>query len=202
MRPAARSERRSCARLRGTAALACAKRLERGVGCLVSAPHQLRPAAAVEEQVVEVEAGDLVELYGLDQRQAVAQAALGAPRELDVRRAAQLAAGLDPAAHATALPARDVLALEAGRQEDVEAEDVVELRLLVQQRLGREGVDDAAVDVEVALHAYGFDKQWQGHRDAHQLPEHQFWRIGRTEVFNAPAVEVVDDCMEGDVRLL
>src|SRR3954464_15797183 len=135
IRPAARSGHRSCARLRGTAALRSrAERLERGVGGLVSAPHQLGPAAAVEEQVVEVEAGDLGELYGLDQRQAVAQAALGSPRELDVRRAAQLAAGLDHATHATALPAGDVLALEAGRQEDVEAEDVVELRLLVQQR--------------------------------------------------------------------
>ncbi len=47
---------------------------------------------------------------------------------------------------------------------------MIEVGVLVQQRLGGEGVDDAAVDVEMALDAHGLDEQWQGDRDPDELP--------------------------------
>src|SRR4051794_4854110 len=91
----------SCPGPRAAAApRAAPERRECGMGRLVAAPHDLRPAAAVEEQVVEVEARHLVQVDRLDQRQPVAQAPLAAARELDVARPSELAARLDHPADA------------------------------------------------------------------------------------------------------
>src|ERR1700742_172537 len=160
------------------------------LGGVVTTAHQIWPAAAVQEQVVEAEPGDLVEGDGLDQRELVAEQAARAAREFEVAGAAELAAG-GGGARAALVPAGDVLALEAGRQQHVQTEDVVEPG--ADQRFGREGVDDAAIDVEISLYAHRLDEKRECDGYADELTEHQVWCIGRSEVLDKPFVQVVDD---------
>src|SRR3954454_21007259 len=172
------------------------QRLARGV---VSAAHELRPPSAIEEQLVERRAPHLVQRDGLDQGEPVPQPTAAAARELEVVGHLELARGVEDAGP-PALPAGDLLALEARGQQHVEAEDVVEVAVAL-ERLRREGVHHAAVHVQVALHADGLHQQRQGDRDAGQLPERQVGRVGAAEVLHPPAVEVVDDRVERDVGL-
>src|SRR3954454_18300310 len=125
--------------------LCAPERTQRLDGRLVSAPHEVRPAAAGEEPGVERRAAALVLVDRLDQREPLAEPAAGTPGQLEVVGHLELPRGGEDAA-AAALPAGDLLALEPGRQQHVQAEDMVEAAVGL-ERLRRERVNHAAVHV-------------------------------------------------------
>src|SRR5579884_2619146 len=120
---------------------------ERLGGALIAGADQLGPAAAVEEQVIQPRAAAQARVGGVDDRERVAELALGPAGELDVVGLLELAAGAhDP--HRLLLPAGDVVGLEPLREHEVDPEYVVE-RAILDRRLGREQLDQPAVDVQV-----------------------------------------------------
>ena len=77
---------------------------------LIPGAHELRPAAAIDEQVHQPAATAQPGIGGVDDRQRVAELALRASRELDVIGLLQLTAGQhDP--HRLSVPSGDVVRL-------------------------------------------------------------------------------------------
>src|SRR5207249_12302348 len=92
---------------------------------LVTLKDQPRPLTPVDEEVVEAPSLDLGEVDRVDQDQLAAEPADAPPRELQVAGVADLAAGREEA-HRAIRPAGDVFALEAARQDRVDADHEIE----------------------------------------------------------------------------
>jgi hypothetical protein len=165
--------------------------LEHRLGVLVALKNQTRPLTPVYEEVVEPPALELGVLHRVDQDQLAPQPLRGATRQLQVSGIAELT-GCPHEPHGALRPTRDVLPFPPGGQDHVDPDHQIQA-LVVDERLSGKDVDDAAVRVEVIVHAHRLDEQRQGDRDPDELADRELGCELGAEGLEPPLVDVVDD---------